>query len=34
MAAEVARRSPVTTLLVAGPNSESALRSIRDAVVS
>ena len=27
------RQSPVTTLLVAGPNSESALRAIRDAVL-
>jgi F420-dependent oxidoreductase-like protein len=27
------RQSPVTTLLVAGPNSESALRSVRDAVL-
>jgi len=30
---ELWRQSPVTTLLVAGPNSESALRSIRDAVL-
>jgi F420-dependent oxidoreductase-like protein len=31
---ELWRQSPVTTLLVAGPDSESALRSIRDAVLS
>jgi F420-dependent oxidoreductase-like protein len=30
---ELWRQSPVTTLLVAGPNSESDLRSVRDAVL-
>jgi F420-dependent oxidoreductase-like protein len=30
---ELWRQSPVTTLLVAGPNSESALRSVRDAIL-